>query len=891
MQKQTYSLSAIRMYGMSQLRAYNKAVAEYLRLKQVYDIVLEPEPLVPLSIQSPTNWAQEFHKIASWTHPQKNKIHFVVLDTGLPRHEDLKPHITDHGKDHTGSTYDDNHGHGCVEPDSLVHTNFCGIERIETLYNRIQTPELTTPDGTILKNVKHLNLFTYGLDKKTGKGVKSQITFLHKTPINGKVIKVKAVGGFETRLTPWHPIYLKNKDGVVINKRADEVEKNDRLIINNGEEVGTLVTDLYRVNYGKYRQCANCGHIPTYYKDRNTRCQCKQCSKSKWDDREYSMFLTEELAYLAGAIVSDGHLNKNPAQYRIEITSAEKDWLENIGGIFAKLGYHNYSIEPTHSAFRIRIDNKELFQFFEALGIPRGSKSLSVTLPEPIGKSPLGVIYSFIAGVIDGDGYIAKGEVKNKIVTASKTLAKQLSVLMNNTAIRTSVFHQGPVEATYGTAEMWQLCFGTLPDGVVERMQLDRKKSLAESQNTKPRLTRRVLETSEEDYNGFFYDFTVEGTNTYLADGVFVSNSHVGGIILSMMEGYDFTISFEKVLNDSGAGYSSWINSGGRHALEYSKKLRSEGYTVIWNNSWGGGNAWAEFDSILKEAEGAGIIVTASIGNGGPGTSSYPGKSPMTIGVGAHDVNGGIAYFSSDNPEFCAGGVQISSCSKNETGYVTMSGTSMSSPMLAGIIGRFYAAGIPANTRDYLKTGITPKEPAERWGSGYPTLDKYELSDSPPTPPPPPTPDPEPDPEPPKKEERTLVTESEATYSLEYYVQDWTKRHKFKVKIRPKILSDEIAPVAIFKLMDAVGRYFRNRGYFFTDPNTDLRDVAYWVTYFFTLIAKRQYGIEGVGIDYMEISEDYKLLVESPGNKPGTQSEGYYVKTYDPINSHETFSA
>ncbi|MBR2220834.1 MAG: S8 family serine peptidase, partial [Clostridia bacterium] len=112
-------------------------------------------------------------------------------------------------------------------------------------------------------------------------------------------------------------------------------------------------------------------------------------------------------------------------------------------------------------------------------------------------------------------------------------------------------------------------------------------------------------------------------------------------------------------------------------------------------------------DPIMQGAEklwDKGIIVVAAAGNSGPeySTIKSPGVSPKIITVGAFDDNRldnttfdpaffEIAQFSSRGPAFdgfkpdlVAPAVDITSCGVEEN-YTTLSGTSVASPMIAGI--------------------------------------------------------------------------------------------------------------------------------------------------------------------------------------------------------------
>lgn len=135
----------------------------------------------------------------------------------------------------------------------------------------------------------------------------------------------------------------------------------------------------------------------------------------------------------------------------------------------------------------------------------------------------------------------------------------------------------------------------------------------------------------------------------------------------------------------------------------------------------------------VRNAWNAGIVVVVAAGNEGP--SSYtigtPGNEPLVITVAASADNGTvsisddfIASFSSRGPTYIDGwakpdiaapGASITACDNRSTGYVTMSGTSMATPLMAGIIGQYLEAN-PSASPNSVKTAV---KGAGRLLSGY----------------------------------------------------------------------------------------------------------------------------------------------------------------------------
>ncbi|MEM2141733.1 MAG: S8 family serine peptidase [Candidatus Thorarchaeota archaeon] len=145
-----------------------------------------------------------------------------------------------------------------------------------------------------------------------------------------------------------------------------------------------------------------------------------------------------------------------------------------------------------------------------------------------------------------------------------------------------------------------------------------------------------------------------------------------------------------RVLNDQGSGSTSGIIAGIDWAV-------NNGMDII-SMSLGGGSYDSAFNEAINRAYNAGIVVVAASGNDGKGTISYPAKYQNAIAVGATDSNRNLASFSNygAEQEVVAPGVNIYSTTPTYTvtinyygyskNYATMSGTSMATPMVAGMV-------------------------------------------------------------------------------------------------------------------------------------------------------------------------------------------------------------
>jgi len=134
-------------------------------------------------------------------------------------------------------------------------------------------------------------------------------------------------------------------------------------------------------------------------------------------------------------------------------------------------------------------------------------------------------------------------------------------------------------------------------------------------------------------------------------------------------------------------------------AIQAKAALPNSAGIRVLSNSWGGsGNSQALLDAI-NQANAAGILFVAAAGNDGANmdaTPSYPGayRAANVISVAATDNTDTLASFSnygSTTVDLGAPGVNIASTYPN-SGYASMSGTSMATPHVAGAAALVLAA-------------------------------------------------------------------------------------------------------------------------------------------------------------------------------------------------------
>ncbi len=138
---------------------------------------------------------------------------------------------------------------------------------------------------------------------------------------------------------------------------------------------------------------------------------------------------------------------------------------------------------------------------------------------------------------------------------------------------------------------------------------------------------------------------------------------------------------------------------------------RTNGCDVI-NMSWGGPGASTTGQNIINAAYNAGITLVAAAGNDGDQTVNYPAAYTNVISVAntqQSDARAATSTYGS-TIDISAPGSNIRSTVPNNT-YAIYSGTSMASPLVAGLCGLILSVNpnfTPTQVRNCLQTTVDP---------------------------------------------------------------------------------------------------------------------------------------------------------------------------------------
>jgi len=212
------------------------------------------------------------------------------------------------------------------------------------------------------------------------------------------------------------------------------------------------------------------------------------------------------------------------------------------------------------------------------------------------------------------------------------------------------------------------------------------------------------------------YDFVDSDTNAADCAG---HGTHVSGTIGGTTYGVAKAVKLVavRVLDCDGSGWASDIVDG----LDWVIADKS-GPSVV--NLSLGGIAYAPLDAAVERTVAAGITVVVAAGNDGTDAcESSPARAPHAITVAATDSDDQRAWWSNqgDCVDLFAPGVEIESASNSSnTASESMSGTSMASPLVAGVVARYLQAhpkDTPAQVASALAASSTKDVVADSAGA------------------------------------------------------------------------------------------------------------------------------------------------------------------------------
>lgn len=372
---------------------------------------------------------------------------------------------------------------GCVEAGNYVITN-----------------EGTILIEDIVKNFDKDNpLYVASFNKDTNTTEWDKVIDAVEIDVSKKdKINIKGEGNFNITTSDWHPFFVLQEDGSVVEKRADELKKNDKMVTSN---------------------CC------------------------LFDDNERE--LTEEQAYLIGYFIGDGSLTKridnrdgnHLERYMVRFFDEKEEVLEKVRNIIKSNKFGDVNIIQTDKRSKklkeVHCNSKSCADFFLKYGFHAGSKTYTVDIPDEV-KCQLNKknAYALLSGLIDSDSHVdADGDVE--YMTASVQLGYDIVWLC--TMLGLSVSKTFKIDPRWPSTKLSRINIwhNSLLD-IVEKLNTVKKIYINQQKRPHSKLARkfnfvRVKETSKVDVeDNIFYDLTTENNHNYLCGKerfVFIHNT------------------------------------------------------------------------------------------------------------------------------------------------------------------------------------------------------------------------------------------------------------------------------------------------------------------------------------------------------------------------------
>jgi subtilisin family serine protease len=564
----------------------------------------------------------------------------IIDTTAAPQHTAILhaiPRTTIRG------IYTDSNGHGCIR-NALVYTSFCGVKKIEEMWDAIETEPIKVGGAGEFKTFPY-HVYTIGYS-----GI-VRVKGVYRTRVNKKVRITTPLGTIEA--TPWHKFLVVRP---VRNRKRDDYHRRWRL----GYEILWKRADELKTSTGGYTTDRDYLLIKPY------------------KGESWTLGIDPKLAYIAGYMYGDATVIVRGVNVRtgkvyeakwthheIYANDADPTFLSRIGRICKRLGATSFSIRkhsnPKDNCFLLLVYGKKF-----------------VTSLAPLVVNPpindLEAMRAWIAGFFDAEGYVDPGRKRVKIVQNNKDILEKLACFLTSIGIPATVSSGGCSKGS----RAWHLialdikAFYKLVEPYVIKKKNELKSILKSADRIHAKTIRRVdnyiavpvnkVETVKEE--GYLYDLAHSSDSTYLANGIVSHNTWctaaIGGrYYIDVVYGVptqglapDATLFTIKALySPLGFGNESDI----LEAMDLAVTLGAD----IVSMSLGSEEVPSspeddpQIQAVEKLTRENNIIFCIAAGNSGPGygTINSPGAADSAITVGAYcPITGKVASFSSRGP-------------------------------------------------------------------------------------------------------------------------------------------------------------------------------------------------------------------------------------------------
>lgn len=325
-------------------------------------------------------------------------------------------------------------GGGCISEDSMLWTSNRGLEQIKTVCENASIGRVGVRNGNgVAYDVSDLNIETISMNPVTLETGRKRISHVWEYDVDADdQVVVTLISGNKIQTSSWHPFMAIRGTGVT-EVAARDLKKGD-IVLGSGK------IDAF------------------------------------WPNVEYKkvggITIDEDTAWLIGFTLGDGTFGYVPSlnQYRVRWFSNEREDAEKVQRILTKYNI-DVSIQKNNKGllYVTTMTNWFVCDLLAACELDGfGPKCDKIRIPQNITLSSVSVMRSFLAGLMDSDGYVAK-DGSPSYSTVSRLMAYDLSSLMSMFGYSPSIKEKKPHKAGWKTTYDIMLC--ALPQ--VNRLFLD----------------------------------------------------------------------------------------------------------------------------------------------------------------------------------------------------------------------------------------------------------------------------------------------------------------------------------------------------------------------------------------------------------------------------------
>ncbi len=485
-------------------------------------------------------------------------------------------------------------GGGCILKGSRVYSTFCGSEAIDRLYDSFDSGSNVIPEnGAFYIDISDESIRVPSFDKSTGSMAFVPVQKIWKYILpSEKTFTMKAVGGYHATTSEWHPFFV-FENGAIMERRADELKAGDLLITSNptlkdawaysknhvmegielDEDLAWLAgifstdgsldeirqgprfrvfsadqaiidraLDIVEKKTGKryavetdYRSKNPVMRITAY--DKALMAALKRLNRGITGNKTRTVRIPAEVfksplpiigAYLGGVIDGDGHIQKSKPQ--MEISGASKEFMEDLCSLFSLFGIksrYRRRVDPRNpdwvEMYEVSVSGQISLKRLADLVLPyivleRKRSRLEAYMKKTHSSSPANLDFALIEPILNEAGI----DTKNTEIWRKSVKVGSLKIFLARWK------KKGKVNQTKAVSLLEEL--------LKMDVSAESKQKLNLLINVLPSLMEiKSVTRSQAGAELEFYDFTVPGTQNYLAGNMGLSIIHNTGFCFSYL--------------------------------------------------------------------------------------------------------------------------------------------------------------------------------------------------------------------------------------------------------------------------------------------------------------------------------------------------------------------